>query len=293
MIRVRAAFAAVVLLIASGGTAWAQQTERDDRRIDRMERTVRQLEGIIRQGAATGRPVTVAPETLPTDVAQLRTRLDDLEAAHRSLISTVEALTNELNGARRTATEAQAQVRELQTRVAVAESRLAEPPPPPPPAIDPAAAVAGTPPATAARRPAEGSLGAVSAPGDPAVAFQRARQQLLEGDYASASRGFEAFATAYPSDPRAAEARYWLGETLYIREDYGAAAQAYIAALRGWPATSWAPDALVKLSGSLVELKQTERACQTLGEFTRRYASSSASVKARAAGVRTRAKCAA
>ena len=40
---------------------------------------------MIRQGAASGRPVVVAPETLPTDVDQLRTRLDDLEAAHRMI----------------------------------------------------------------------------------------------------------------------------------------------------------------------------------------------------------------
>jgi TolA-binding protein len=48
----------------------------------------------------------------------------------------------------------------------------------------------------------------------------------------------------------------------------------------------------VKLSGSLIELRQTERACQTLAEFDRRYQTSSASVKARAAGARSRAKCA-
>jgi tol-pal system protein YbgF len=295
MTRTHLIAAAFGLTLLAGGAA-AQETERDDRRIDRMERTVRQLEGIVRQGAAVGRPVVVAPETLPGEVAVLRerldaliARLDDMDATRQSLNSTIEGLTNELNQARRTGGEAQAQVRDLQTRIAALEARPVYTPPPPEPVAEPPVAAAGGPP-TGDLPVARASGGA--APADAAAAFQRARQRLLEGDYAGASAGFEDFATRFPNDARVQEAQYFLGETLYIRQDYSAAAQAYIAALKGWPKSSWAPDALVKLSGSLVELKQGERACQTLGEFDRRYGASSAAVKARAAGMRTRAKCA-
>jgi TolA-binding protein len=199
VVMIRASLLALALLLPAGAAS-AQQTERDDRRIDRMEKTVREIERIVRQGAATGRPVTVAPETLPGEIESLRGRLDDMQAAHQSLISTVEALTNELNQTRRTATASQAQVSDLQTRLAEAESRAAaaalQPPAPPntptaPGAVSPAAAARGA--------SAAGSLGSTpAASGDPAVAFQRARQQLLEGDYASASAGFGAVRRRLP-----------------------------------------------------------------------------------------------
>jgi TolA-binding protein len=208
MIRVRAlAFAAAVLTLSAGG-ALAQQTERDDRRIDRMERTVREIERIVRQGAASGRPVVVAPETLPGEIESLRSRLDDLQASQQSLNSTVEALTNELNQARRATTAAQSEARELQQRLLALEARPAAAPVPPEPVEgkvgpeevgDAAAAVRG---AAAAAAATEGPRGVTPAgAGDPARAFQRARQQLLEGDYASASTAFNAFVRPFPRTP--------------------------------------------------------------------------------------------
>ena len=282
MFRTRFLVAASALVLLSGAApaiAQAPQPEPPIRRLDRLDRAVRELNAIVRQGAATGRPVIVAPETLPSDLDALRQRMDDFDAALRTQTSTIESLTGDLNTARRTAAEAQAQVRDLQTRIATLESAQAQ------------AALAPPAPAAAAEAPAPAPA-AAGRPADPAAAFQKARQQLLEGDYASASAGFEDYATRFPNDARTPEARYWLGETLYIRENYSAAAQAYIAALRGWPKSNWAPDALVKLSTALIELKQTDRACQTLAEFDRRYASAPAAAKTRAATARTRAKCA-
>lgn len=313
------------LLLAVGGPAVAQpppaQPEIPARRLDRLDRTVRELNQIVRQGASTGRPVIVAPETLPAELDQLRTQFEDLAAAQRSNVSTIETLTAELAQARGAYNASQTQVTELQGRLAALEARLAAfeqrvaaaeaaavavpaaappleeddaPPPPPPPSAGtrrpgPAAAAGA-----ATRRTDEGSLGSLRGrefPSEPAAAFQRARQQLLEGDYAGAALGFEDYATRFPDDPKAAEARYWHGETLYVRDDYQGAAQSYVAALRGWPTTGWAPDALVKLSSALVEIRQNDRACQTLDEFSRRYASAPAAVKARAERVRIRAAC--
>ena len=65
--------------------------------------------------------------------------------------------------------------------------------------------------------------------------------------------------TNYPDSPRTPEARYWLGETLFVREAYGDAAGAYIGAIRGWPQTAWAPEAVVELSRSLIALVDAGR----------------------------------
>jgi tol-pal system protein YbgF len=284
MLRLRTATAAAVLILGLGGTVALAQSaqpvqEPPIRRLDRLDRAVRELNAIVRQGAATGRPVIVAPETLPGEFDQLRTRLDDLEAAQRSQTSTIESLTADLNTARRTAEQAQAQARDLQARVAALEEAAK---------AAAAAAAAAPPPETAA--PEETAPPAAAS---AAEAFKRARQQLLEGHYAGAGTAFQAYVDQFPTDARAPEARYWLGETLYIREDYTAAAQAYAGALKGWPKASWAPDATVKLANALTAIQRTTAACQALTELDRRYADASAAVKARAKTARGRAKCAA
>ena len=135
---------------------------------------------------------------------------------------------------------------------------------------------------------------APSAPaGDPDQDFAQARQLMLAGDYDAAESAFATFVDAYPDASRTPEANYWLGKTRSVRGAHANAAQAYIGAIRGWPKTSWAPDAVVELSRSLIALKKPTDACQTLAEFRRRYPKAPATVASRAAAARTQAKCAA
>ena len=75
-----------------------------------------------------------------------------------------------------------------------------------------------------------------------------------------------------------------------MRAAHAEAATAYIGAIRGWPQTGWAPDAVVELARELVALKKPTDACQALAELPRRYPKA-ASVKARAAQVAAQAKC--
>ncbi len=123
------------------------------------------------------------------------------------------------------------------------------------------------------------------------MAYRRAKQLLLEGQYTPASQAFQAFVDTYGDSSRAPEARYWLGETLYIRGLYPDAAAAYIGAIRGWPQTSWAPDAVVKLARALVALDKPTDACRALEEFDRRYSDAPAATRTRAQAVRAAAKC--
>ena len=95
------------------------------------------------------------------------------------------------------------------------------------------------------------------------------------------------------SSANAPSARYWLGETKFIQDDYAGAATAYLGAIRGWPQTNWAPEAVVKLAQSLVQLNKAPDACGALGEFARRYPKAPAALKSRAAGIRAKAQCAA
>jgi len=88
-------------------------------------------------------------------------------------------------------------------------------------------------------------------------------------------------------------ARYWLGQVKATQKDYAGAATAFIGAIRGWPQTSWAPDAVVRLSLALIELDKPKAACGALAELDRHYPKASATTKAHAAAARAKASCAA
>jgi tol-pal system protein YbgF len=268
--KVSGAALAAVACLALAGPAQAQLFggKRQDEAIAAIQARIAELQAVARTSEAQMKALTDAHNATRGELTAASARVDDLEATVRSLNGTSETLAADLATARRDLQAAQTQNRDLLDRLARMEAAAAAP----------AAAV-----------PA-----ASTAPADPAAAFTAARALMDAGRFAEAGDAFEAYTVAHGSQPNAAEANYWLGETLYVRQNYGDAAQAYIVALKGWPKSGWAPDALVKLSTSLLRLRQPAEACKTLGEFDRRYASAApAPIKARARSARTEAKCAA
>lgn len=138
------------------------------------------------------------------------------------------------------------------------------------------------------------NAGAGAAPqgaGDPDQIFARARTRLLDGDFAGARDGFQAFTSQHGDHPRAGEAWYWLGETHFVNGDLQDAADAYIASLRADQRGERAPDALVRLAASFAGLGQTGRACQLLGSFAREYPNASEDARRRAERERSRTGC--
>jgi tol-pal system protein YbgF len=264
------ASAAVLVLAFASTPAHAQLFggKRQDEAIAAMQARIAELQTAHREAMAQIKAVTDAHNNTRGELTAASARLDDMEAAAKTLNGTAEALAADLAGARRDLQAAQAQNRDLVDRLQRIESAQAAL------TVQPSAVPAST-----------------TAPSDPAQAFAAARALMDAGRFAEAGDAFEAYTTAHAGQANAPEANYWLGETLYVRENYGDAAQAYIAALKGWPKLGWAPDALVKLSNSLIRLEQPAEACKTLGEFTRRYASAPAAVKTRAQAARTQAKC--
>ncbi len=278
MTRVRllsSALAVAILVMAPPGAAQTPLepvdplNTRDARRVERMEQVVRELRAIVFQMRDSGKPVVVQPADTDARMGELVTRISDLEETLRRLNGTLETLTRELTLAGRETTDMKGRMEVLDKRLADAEAKLVAPVA----AVEPPAAA---PPAAA----------------DAGAAFTRAREMMLAGDYDGAEAAFAAYVEAYPDGPRSAEARYWWGKTLTVRNAHPEAAAAYIGAIRGWPQTGWAPDATVELARSLVAMKQPTDACQTLAEFRRRYPKAPANVAARATTARTQAKCA-
>lgn len=257
---------------------------RDAKRLDRMEKVVRELRDIVFKAQKTGAPVTVQPADTDDRLAGLATRLDDLETTLKRVNGSLDAATHDLEQARRDNAALRAQVKSLGDRLTADEQKMAEAA-----QAAQAAAQAASPPAVAeAAPPADPKAAAAAANAD----FAKARQMMLSGDYDAAEQAFSAFVTAYPDTPRTPEARYWWGKTLSVRGDYVKAAGAFIGAIRGWPQTPWAPDAVVELARSLVQLKKAPDACQALAELPRRYPKAMPAIKERAANIKLQAKCA-
>ena len=283
--KAHAAAAAVMVLtltsLAVAG-AWSQTPmpdpldDRSVRRLDKMEKVVRELRSIVFQGRDSGKPVVVQDAETPEQMQTLSNRLADLEQSLTRINGQNENLTYELDNSKKALTAAQDENRALADRLAALDKRVAE--------VE----------ARGAAAPIEAPVAETAPPkGDPNTDFAKARQFMLDGDYDGAEAAFGRFIKQYGDNAKTPEARYWLGKTLSARGAQADAAGAYIGAIRGWPKTPWAPDAVVELSRSLIALKKPADACQTLEELARRYPKAPASVMGRATAARTQAKCAA
>lgn len=106
---------------------------------------------------------------------------------------------------------------------------------------------------------------------DPGADYDRAYSAILGGDYASAEAGFKKFLADFPGDPRAADARFWLGESYFSRQQYRDAATAFLSTYKDHPTAQKAPESLFKLGLSLEGLGEKSAACATYGEFGKKF----------------------
>jgi tol-pal system protein YbgF len=308
---------ASVALLTLASSAQAQ----DNGRLDRLEKQVRELRAIVFQGRDTGQPVEVKLAGPDPAVSALEQRLDAVDNTLRQMSGQLEVMTHDTDQARQGAQalrdqngELRGQLKDLGDRISRLEAQLgpgaaaASGPIPPPPtdnSVPPPPEGAAQTDATAQAQAADsGRLGggpaaspapppaAAPAAPTPADAYRGARARVTAGDYAGAADAFQDYITRNPSAKNLSEAYYWMGESDYARENYQDATPAYARALKGWPKTAWAGDATVKLARALAETNRAPEACAALTEFDHRYAAAAnGATRARADGVRSRAKC--
>ena len=112
------------------------------------------------------------------------------------------------------------------------------------------------------------------------------RRVLLESEF-----GFRTFLRKNPSDKLAPDAHYWMGESLFQRQRYQDAADAYLVVVCNYESAEKAPDSLLRLGQSLAAIGQKEMACASLGEVPRKYPRASAKVKSATATEQKRIHC--
>jgi tol-pal system protein YbgF len=148
-----------------------------------------------------------------------------------------------------------------------------------------------------AQRAHTGTLGTVSAesvtPPDPGAAYSRARELLVNGQYAEAEVAFGQFLDQFPEADTASDARFWFAFTQLARNNYQDAAANFVQYLQRTPNGARAPEAQVRLGMALAGMGQTRQACGAFANLSRRYPDAPRNVRELAARESRAANCAA
>ncbi len=142
--------------------------------------------------------------------------------------------------------------------------------------------------------PAEGGAQQDAPPAGetPDQQYDRAFTLLQTGRYEEADAVLARFVEENPAHPRAENAAYWRGESLYARQMYGEAARAYALNLQAYPDGPKAPDNMVKLGMALIRLGRPEAACQTFDQLDRTFPEMPTNIRQAATQGRSQAGCA-
>ena len=143
----------------------------------------------------------------------------------------------------------------------------------------------------AGEKPAETQVAALPATDDPEELYRNSYEFILSGDYGTAEAGFRNHISRFPSNPKAADAHFWLGEALLGQKKYRDAAETFLSAYKEYPSSKKAPDMLLKLGVSLVGLDQKDVACATFSEIGKRYPGISGALKERVKQEQALAAC--
>ncbi|RDD60161.1 tol-pal system protein YbgF [Ferruginivarius sediminum] len=127
--------------------------------------------------------------------------------------------------------------------------------------------------------------------GDATAQYGHAFGLLRQADYAKAEQALRAFVDAHPEHELAGNAKYWLGETYYVRGNYSEAAVTFAEGFQNYPDSNKAPDNLLKLGMSLAQIDRTEDACGIFAELLSRYPDSARNILQRAQREQQRLGC--
>ncbi|MBI4184437.1 MAG: tol-pal system protein YbgF [Proteobacteria bacterium] len=116
----------------------------------------------------------------------------------------------------------------------------------------------------------------------PDEAYRRAYSLLKRADFEGAERSFKTFLETHPDHELSENARYWLGETYYVRRDFRQAAITFADGYKQHPKGAKATDNLLKLALAFGALEQKENACTTLARLRQEFPKARPAIKERA-----------
>ena len=279
-------------------------------RLQRLERDLQTLNVQIARGAmappvrdagaGTGAPLA------PASAASLQIRLGALDEELRTLTGTLEGIGHQIQTLNQRLDKLTG---DLEFRLGALERGGASGAPrgqaaPRPPAVDtvpPQGAREGvlgsmserdvSPPAGAAAQAGAAATASLLPPGSAKEQYAFAFGLLRQANYDQAELALAEFVKTYPDDPLAGNARYWLGETFYVRGNHLKAAEIFAENYKLDPKGAKAPDTLLKLGMSLATLDKGPQACITYGELRKKFPEAPQAIKTTLERERKRLSC--
>jgi tol-pal system protein YbgF len=317
-----------LLFVAAVAPAAAQSV---DDQLQRLQRELSDLQRQVYGGEAPAAAASSGGGIAPTQAARIQVRLDDFEAQLRQLTGRVEdinfrmqtvtdrldklvadvdlRLRNLEQGGMAPMAGAEGQAGQMQNdsmAAAPAAQSGAQPAPSSAPGTigtlnqsdldafqrgqdtqTSGQAAPAAPAQTASTPPAAAAL----PDGSPQEQYDFAFGLLRQANYAGAEQAFSAFLAQHPNHGLSGNAKYWLGETYYVRGNYQQAAVTFAEGFEAYPDNSKAPDNLLKLGMSLASLGSTQDACGTFDVLLERYADAPATILSRAQRESQRLQC--
>ena len=126
----------------------------------------------------------------------------------------------------------------------------------------------------------------------PAEQYEFAVSFMKIGDYETAEFALKEFIDKNKDHDLAGNAQYWYGETFRIRQLYSDAASAYLDGYQNYPKSKKAPDNLLKLGITMVQLGEKDQGCAMITGIKKQYPKASKSVLQKAQYEQKKFKCA-
>ncbi len=263
--------------------------------LDRLERD---FQAFQREYYETGgrQPFEDDGSVNDTVAGRMAIRMDEFEASLRRLTGQLEQINHSIRQATermdRLSGDVEYRLQALEgggggAAVAQSRPRSSTPPASTPPAPKPVDVARGgpTPPGTL------GTLSTSALPQSEEEQYRSAYDLLYRGDYAGGEIALKSFLSAHPDSPLAGNAQYWLGESYYARRMYREAAQAFLTGVQQHKKSEKAPDAMLKLGLSLINLGEIEDGCSALKSIRSEFPKVRQSVLETAKRERKRAGC--
>ncbi len=129
-------------------------------------------------------------------------------------------------------------------------------------------------------------------PNKPAKAqYDFALSFMKVGDYETAEFALKEFIDKNKDHDLAGNAQYWYGETFRIRQLYSDAATAYLDGYQNYPKSKKAPDNLLKLGITMVQLGEKDEGCSMIAGIKKQYPKASKYVLQKAQYEQKKFKC--
>ena len=125
----------------------------------------------------------------------------------------------------------------------------------------------------------------------PKEQYDFALSFMKVGDYETAELALREFIDKNKTDRLAGSAQYWYGETFRIRQLYSDAATAYLDGYQNYPKSKKAPENLLKLGTTMVELGEKDQGCKMIKGIKKQYPKALQSVLQKAQYEQKRFKC--